>query len=201
MNTITLQRASAAALSLALLMTTSCTAPKIGQTEQVIITKGSQPGMYALETTKLTATVTGIDAASRKLTVVTPEGKKEVVTAGPEARNFDQIRIGDQLIVAVSREALVYMAKDGVSSADGTLGVVARAEKGEKPGVMKAETSQLTAKVIALDPAKHKATVQFTDGTKKSFDVRKEVDFSKVSLGDEVIFRYTEATAILIQKP
>lgn len=198
---ITFKHASVTVLTLAMLMTTSCTTAPVGQTEQLIITKGSQPGLYATETTKVTATVTGMDAASRKVTVVTPEGKKQVITAGPELRNFDQIRIGDQLIVAVTREALIYMAKDGISSADGTLAVVARAEKGAKPGVMKAETSQLTGKVIAMDPKKHKATVQFTDGTKKSFDVRKEVDFSKVTLGDEVIFRYTEATAIIIQKP
>jgi D-arabinose 1-dehydrogenase-like Zn-dependent alcohol dehydrogenase len=201
MNTITLQRASAAALSLALLMTTSCTAPKIGQTEQVLITKGSQPGLYALETTKVTATVTGIDASSRKVTVVTPEGKKQVITAAPEVRNFDQIKIGDQLLVTLTTEAVVYMAKDGPASPDGTTGIVAIAAKGEKPGIVKGETSQLTAKVIALDTQKHKATAQFADGSKKTFNVRKEVDMTKVSLGEEVVFRYTEAQAILIQKP
>lgn len=201
MNTITLQRASAAALSLALLMTTSCTAPQAGQKEQVMVTKGSEPGMYAKETTKLTATVTGIDAKNRKVTVVTPEGKKQVITARPDVRNFDQIQIGDQLIVTLTEEAVVYMAKDGPVLPDGTTGIVARAAKGEKPGLVIGETSQLTAKVIALDTKNQKATVQFADGSKKTFAVRKEVDLSKVALGEEVVFRYTEAQAILIQKP
>jgi len=201
MNTTTLQRTSTAAVAITLLIATSCTTTPVGQTEQVFITKGSQPGLYALETTKHTATVTGIDTAGRKVTVVTPEGKKVVIPAGSDVRNFDQIRMGDQLLIAISREAHVYMAKTGLPSPDGTLNVVSLAEKGEKPGVVAAVTSQLTGKVIELDPKKHKATVQFADGTKKRFDVRKEVDFSKVSLGEEVIFRYTEATAILIQKP
>jgi hypothetical protein len=201
MNTTTLQRTSAAALSLALLLTTSCTTPPAGQTEQVFITKGDKPGLYALETTKLSATVTGIEAATRKVTFVTPEGKKQTITAGPEVRNFDQIKRGDQLKVTLTTEAVVYMAKDGPTRPDGTTGVIAVAAKGAKPGIVTGETSQLTAKVIALDPTNKKATVQFADGSKKTFTVRKEVDLSKVTLGEEVVFRYTEAQAILIEKP
>ena len=53
----------------------------------------------------MTATVTGIDAASRKVTLVTPEGKKTTVKCGPEVINFDQIRVGDQLKVTVTERS------------------------------------------------------------------------------------------------
>lgn len=200
-NLISIELASAAALSLALLMSTSCSSLPKGQTQQLIVTRGSEPGMYSVETTKITATVTAIAAANRKVTIVTPEGQKRVVKAGPEVANFNQIRIGDQVIITVAEELVVFMAKDGLSLPDGKSAVVARASLGDRPGVLVSETSQITAKVVGLDKENRKATIQLPDGTTKTFTVRKDVDLSQRTIGEEIVFRYTESQAIRVEKP
>ncbi len=204
MNTkdlLSFQLATVASASLALLLSTSCSSLPEGQTEQRIVTRGSEPGMYSIETSKVTATVTALDAASRKITVVTPEGKKRVIKAGPEVANFGQIRVGDQLVVTVAEELVVFMAKDGLTLPDGKRAVVARAAEGAKPGIVTAETTQITAKVIGLDRAKRQAMIQLPDGTTKTFTVRKDVDLSQRTIGEEVVFQYTESQAILVEKP
>lgn len=198
---LSLELATVAATSLALLLSTSCSSLPEGQTEQRIVTRGSEPGMYSIETSKVTATVTALDAASRKITVVTPEGKKRVIKAGPEVANFGQIRVGDQLVVTVAEELVVFMAKDGLTLPDGKRAIVAKAAEGAKPGILTAETTQITAKVIGLDRAKRQAMIQLPDGTTKTFTVRKDVDLSQRTIGEEVVFQYTESQAILVEKP
>ncbi len=196
-----LKLATPAALSLALLMTAACSSLPKGQTEQRIVTKGSEPGMYAVETTKITATVTSVDAANRKVTVVTPDGKQRVIKAGPEVANFNQIRIGDQVKVTVASELVVSMAKDVLTLPDGKRAVVALAAEGDKPGVLMAETTQITAKVVGLDRKSRKAMIQLPDGTTKTFTVRQDVDLSQRKIGEEIVIRYTETHAVLVEKP
>jgi Cu/Ag efflux protein CusF len=72
---------------------------------------------------------------------------------------------------------------------------------GAKPGVLMANTVEVTAKVEAIDLEHRKATLRFPDGKSKTFKVRKDVDMTKAKLGDEVVFRTTEALAITVEKP
>jgi hypothetical protein len=85
--------------------------------------------------------------------------------------------------------------------ADGETAAVALAPLGEKPGVLMANTVEVTAKVEALDLEHRKATLRFPDGTSQTFSVRKDVDMTKGKIGDEVVIRTTEAMAISVEKP
>ena len=149
----------------------------------------------------MTATVTGIDAASRKVTLVTPDGKKTTVKCGSEVINFDQIRIGDQLKVTVTEELVAYLAEAGAPPRDGAATTVALAPKGAKPGGVIADTVQVTAKVTAIDLKHHKATLQFPDGSTRKVAVRKDVDLTKRQVGEEVVLRITDMLAISVEKP
>jgi len=188
-------------LSAAVLAFTSCSSTPTGEGAAGVAYQEGVPGGVVVETYKMTATVTGIDAANRKVTLVTPEGKKDTVTCGPEVINFDQIHVGDQLKVAVTEQLAVYMGQAGAPPSDGAAAVVALAPKGAKPGAVMANTVQVTAKVTAIDLKHHKATLQFPDGTTKTFPVRKDVDLTKRQVGEEVVIRTTEAVAISVEKP
>jgi len=188
-------------ISASVLAFTSCSSTPTGEGAAGVAYQEGVPGGVVVETYKMTATVTGIDAANRKVTLVTPEGKKDTVTCGPEVINFDQIHVGDQLKVAVTEQLAVYMGQAGAPPSDGAAAVVALAPKGAKPGAVMANTVQVTAKVTAIDLKHHKATLQFPDGTTKTFPVRKDVDLTKRQVGEEVVIRTTEAVAISVEKP
>jgi hypothetical protein len=159
------------------------------------------PGGVIVKTVELTATVAAIDQAARKVTLVSPEGIKKTVKAGPEVINFDQIRVGDQLKVTAAEEMVVQMAEEGAAPGDAGATVVSLAPKGAKPGGVAAEVLQLTAKVTAIDPKKRTATLRFEDGSSDTFPVRSDVDLSKRKVGETVVFRVTEMVAISIKKP
>jgi Cu/Ag efflux protein CusF len=178
----------------------SCTTIQAETDTQTKIKEGV-PGGEVVQTTRITATVTAIDAAKRKITFVTPNDEKLVLKAGPEVANFDQIRIGDQLKVTLTEKVLVRMAKPGEKTADTGAGLIGLAPIGAKPGLLTAEVQQATGTVTKIDLKKHKVTLQFADGSTETVAVRKDVDLTKHQVGEKVVIEVSEAFAILIEKP
>lgn len=171
-------------------------------TETTTHVKPGVPGGEVVQTSKIKATVTSIDAAKRKITCITPKNEKLVFKAGPEVVNFDQIRIGDQLLVTATEQLVVRMAKPGEKTGpDSGTGTVSLAPVGAKPGLNATGTYQVTATVTAIDAKKRKATLQFEDGTSKKFPIRKDVDLSKHKVGEKVVIQLTETLAVRIEKP
>src|SRR5262249_33773748 len=114
--------------------------------------------------------------------------------------NFDQIQVGDQLKLKVAEQLVVFMASDAPPQTEGAVTMVALAPVGAKPGGLVADTIQIKAKVTAIDLKKHKATLQFPDGSEKTVAVRKDVDLTQRKVGEEVVIRCTEAVAISVEK-
>jgi hypothetical protein len=202
MNKTKLNLAVAACLPVALMTLTSCsTEPKPAvETASVVSYQPGVPGGIKAETHKLTARVTAIDAATRKVTLETADGNKTVVKCGPEIVNFDQIRLNDRLTVVVTEEIVAYLA-NARTPADGGARAVVLAPRGAKPGGVVADTVQVTAKVVAIDLRNHKATLQFPDGSTRTVAVRSDVDLSQRRVGEEVIIRVTEVVAVQVSKP
>ncbi len=197
----TLNITTLALLPAALLTFTSCSSTPTGEGAAGVAYEKGVPGGVMVETYKMTATVTGIDADNRKVTLVTPEGKKTTVKCGPEVINFDQIRLGDQLKVTVTEALAVSMAPEGAPPSDGGAAAVVLAPQGARPGGIVANTVQVTATVKAIDLKHHKATLEFQDGTTKTVAVRKDVDLTQRQVGEKVSIRTTETLAISVEKP
>ena len=164
-------------------------------------TRHGVPGGEVVRTTQVRATVTAIDVAKRKLTLVTPKEEKLLVKAGPEVVNIHQIRIGDQFKVTLTEQLVVRMAKPGEKTHDGKVGVIGLAPLGAKPGLVSAETYQTTATITAIDLKARQVTLRFADGTSNKASVRKDVDLTKRKAGERVVIRTTESLAIMLEKP
>ena len=68
------------------------------------------------------------------------------------------------------------------------------------PAGFAVETEMVTARVTAIDTGKRKVTVQFQDGTTKTYKAQKGVDLSQVHVGDNITMQVTEAAAITVTK-
>jgi translation elongation factor P/translation initiation factor 5A len=194
------QHLLAAAFVSALAFSSCSTEPK-GESAGFAAIRPGEPGGVMVETYKQTATVTGIDKATRKVTLVTKDGAKTTFKAGPEVANFDQLEVGDQVKATVTEQLVVFLRKAGEPTDDGAAAAVALAPLGAKPGVLMANTVEVTAKVKSIDVKHQKATLLFPDGTSHTFKVRKDVDLTKQTVGAEVVIRTTEAVAVLVEKP
>ncbi|NJM54698.1 MAG: copper-binding protein [Verrucomicrobiae bacterium] len=160
--------------------------------------EGTVGGVF-VETLEISAKIAAIDKASRKVTLISEDGIKQVVKVGPEVINFDQIRVGDQLKVELTEELVVQIGgKDDVS---GGAALVALAPKGAKPGGLVAEAVQVIGTITAIDTDGRTAMLKFEDGTTKTFPVRDDVDLAGRKVGDKVVFRVTEVIATSVVKP
>jgi hypothetical protein len=192
---------TAALLPAALLAFSSCSTEPRGEGAGFAAIQPGVPGGIRVDTYKETATVTGIDKATRKVTLVTKDGAKTTVKAGPEVANFDQLEVGDQVKATVTEQLVVFARKAGEPPGDGAAAAVVLAPLGAKPGVLMADTEEVTAKVKAIDVKHQKATLLFPNGTSQTFKVRKDVDLTTHTAGEDVVFRATEALAISVEKP
>jgi len=86
----------------------------------------------------------------------------------------DQIKVGDKLKLAYAEEMLIAVveSKDPVGAENA--GLVGIAPKGAKPGGVMVETTNMTAKVVAVDPEKHHLTIQDADGKEKKMKISKK---------------------------
>jgi len=205
MNTKTISIIALALLPAALFTLTSCSStskpppPPVGSSN-LTYTKGV-PGGVILQTFKTTATVTAIDQATREATLMGHDGKKFVVKAGPQVINFDQVRVGDQVTATVTQRVVASIGKEDAASGNGTAGVVVQAQQGDQPGGVMTGTTQVTGKIVAIDSDKRTATLRFKDGNTETLPIRKDVELSRLKVGEQVVFRVTDMVAIWVEKP
>jgi hypothetical protein len=197
MKNQTFRWASAVLLPAVLLAFTSCSTMEGTEEDTAIETP---EGAIIVDTFTTSAKVTAIDADKRKLTLTFPDGKKTTYKCGPEVVNFPQIQNGDQVNAKVTEEAAIFIGT-GAPPSDVAAGGVALAPVGYKPAGELVDTSQVTAKVTAVDAKKHQVTLQFADGTTKKVKVGKKVNLAAVPVGTDVTVQVSEGLAISVQKP
>jgi hypothetical protein len=148
-----------------------------------------------------TATVDAIDKEKRMVTLKFADGKTQSLKLGPEVRNFDQIAVGDQVKATYAESVAIAVRKSDEKPTAATTQTVQVAPKGAKPGVIVTDTSEITAKVEAIDYTKRTVALKGPEGNVRTFSVDKSVQkFKNVKVGDEVVVRVTEALAIVVEK-
>ena len=160
-----------------------------------------EPGAVAVMAVTATATVQSVDSAKRTVTLKMPNGKVKTLKAGKEVKNFDQIKAGDKVKMTYVEELAVALSKAGAPPSAEETTEVMLAPKGAKPGVIAADTIEMTAKVTAVDSKKRTVTLMGPEGKTKTLKVPKTVNLKQVKKGDDVTVRYTEALAIMVEKP
>ena len=175
------------------------TTSAVGQTGGVAAVK-SEPGKVTVaEAVQVTASVEAIDKAKRLITLKGPEGEVFVVQAGPEVKNFDQIKVGD-VVAARYVEALTLQLKKGggqmrqrVEREDAVA-----AKPGERPGAAAGRQVTVIADVIAVDAKKQSVRLR---GPQRIVDlkVRDPEQFKLIKVGDQVEATFTEAVALAVE--
>ncbi|WP_172966003.1 MULTISPECIES: hypothetical protein [Cupriavidus] len=150
-------------------------------------------------TVTATAVITAIDAANRKLTLKTQQGKTVEMTVGPEARNFEQLKVGDKVTVSY-REALTVSLKKGSGAASMQEKEIAdRAQPGARPGGTVGREVTVVAQVVAVNREAQIVTVKGPRGQIVDLMVSDPDQMKDVKKGDRVQAVYTEAVAVSVE--
>ena len=158
------------------------------------------PGKAVIaETVKISATITAIDKATRDVTLKGPQGNEMTVTAGPDVKNFDKLKVGDTVDLQYVEALTLELKKGGgmpVAKTEKTDAVGAK--KGEAPGGAAGRQVTVVADVVAVDPAKQIVTLK---GPKQTVNLRvpDPAQFKNIAKGDQVQATYTQAMAVAVE--
>jgi hypothetical protein len=189
-----------AIVSVASIGCTTTEQPRDPKTEQTLTTVYGVPGGIITTTSEVSVRITAKDTAKRTLTVLTADKKTQVIGVPKEAINFDQIVVGDLVVLTLSERVAIAVCAAGVPIEQGVAAVVALAEKGQSPSGAVVTAVQIRATVTAIDLEKRTATVVTDSGETRIIPVRNDIDLSKHKVGDQVIMRVIEVIAVHVEK-
>jgi hypothetical protein len=147
-------------------------------------------------------TVTKIDKKTRTIFFKNNEGESKFI-AGPEIKNFDQIKKGDRLNVTYELAVAIELIKtksDGIRSKVETSSEVA-SKPGEKPTRTITNTTTIIADIVDVDRAKKLVSVKGPSGKVTVVTVRNPQLLADVKVGEQVKVIYFDAMAASITPP
>ena len=162
---------------------------------------GTAPGKgVAVQHVKATATVEAVDAAKRTVSLKNARGETRTITAGPEVRNFDQIKVGDSVTIEYVEGLALELKKDGKE----VLGrkevkSLERSDPGKKPGGMATREITAVADVVNVDAKKSTVTVKNKEGETFDLNIRDPEQLKLIKKGDQIQATYTEAVAVSLK--
>ena len=146
--------------------------------------------------------VVKIDAKTRTITFKNKEGESNFV-AGPEIKNFAQIKVGDHLSVtyeiAVALE-LIKTKSDGIRSKQ-EASAVATAQLGQKPAQTITNATEIISDVVAVDRTKRTASIKGPNGKVTVVKVKNPELLKDIAVGDVVRAVFIDRMAASITAP
>jgi len=175
--------------------------PVMALADQAATKPSADKPLTKASTVEARATVTAIDPSTRMVTLKGEKGQTFDVEAGPEVKNFDQIKVGD-VVKATYTESLAFKlvpkGETPAAPAAASQGV-ARIPGGAAVG------QQVTSsfKVASVDPKTNILWVTLQNGDTKEIHVQDpeaQARLKKLSPGDVVSVTYTESVALQLEK-
>ena len=182
-------------ITLLFLLTASVSANVLADHHQA----AEKPYIYASQSAQMNAVVEAINMETREVTLRGPQGNAVSMVVGEEARNLDQVEVGDIVSAEYVRSlSIEVLPGDGTEPGAGGLTAAARAEKGEMPAGVVMDTQVVTATVEAIDMEANTFKLKFPDGAVEQFTARDPKNLALAEVGDLVVITTTEALALRV---
>jgi len=156
-------------------------------------------GRGAAEVVTVKARVDSIDKAARRIGLTGPEGRSMSVVAGPDVRNFDQIMVGDTVVLkhvqALAVDLIKRPGSDGIREMVQREGVMV-SPQGGMPGAMAGRETVIIANVWSVDKKRQVVTLRGARDGLKEFKVKDPARLAAVQVGDQVELKYVDAVAV-----
>ncbi len=187
-------------LSLALCLAWLAAAPALALAGEQPASTDPGPRFEAYDEVTDSLTIVGIDAKERLVSLRNSAGDTIVIKAGPEVRNFAQLRVKDKVVTTYKESFTVDVDTTGVAGMTRET-VTARAPVGATPGGSVHEKTQMKATISSINKEKGTVTLTAMNGEPFTLTPLNRANLDKVKVGDVVVFTHTVSTAISVHKP
>ena len=160
-----------------------------------------KPSFYASQSMMVSAVVEAIDHETRVVTVRKPDGESLTFTASEEARNLDQVAVGDMLIAEyMETVSIEVMENEGFEPELIEASAMARTAKGQMPGVAAMDATVVISTVEEINLEMNTFKLKGPDGEVNEFVARNPENLKRAAVGDLVVITVTEAIAVTVEE-
>jgi len=169
--------------------------------EEVAVDSPEKPAISASAAVVITSKIEAINHETRVITVNDQEGRPVTFTASEEARNLDQVAVGDTVTVEIMKNLTIQvLSAENAEAGAAEIVVAARAEAGEMPAaaVMDSKIEVFTVEEINIEANTFK--LKDANGMVKEFTAREPENLKKSEVGDVVVMTLTQAVAVSVEE-
>ena len=160
-----------------------------------------RPSMSTSRTMTVSAVVEAIDHETREVTLRKADDTTITFIASEEARNLDQVDVGDVLHAEyVESLSIEVFANDNMEPDAAAAQAVARTKKGQMPGFAAMEQTVVTATIEEINLEANTFKLREADGSVNEYAARVPENLKRVEVGDLVVITVTGAIAIVVEE-
>ena len=148
--------------------------------------------------------VVAVDAPNHRVVLEGPEGNQVHVQLTEKAKNLDNLKVGDQVDVEVTRSVAAYLDTDIDKGQPGSVERAgeARAAPGSKPGGEIYRQVQVQLIITKIDLKNNQVTFKTPAGESKTVDVERpevQAKLKDLKVGQSVVVTYTDILKVTSQ--
>ena len=160
-----------------------------------------KPYLSTSETIRVTAKVAAVNHETREVTLQMQDGESLSFVASEDARNLDQVDVGDTIMAEyVQSMTIEVRAPDGSKPTTTRLGGMTETAEGEKPGLTAMDGFTMTATVEEINIEANTFKLKDPDGVVREYPARNPANLKSAAVGDLVIITFTEAVAMVVEE-
>jgi hypothetical protein len=145
--------------------------------------------------------VKAINYTNHTVVLSRPGEEPMLLRIGPDAPNFNKVKVGDSLMTTTSESFIAYLVKPGVSPDSITNYLANTTPPDSQPGGVLIRNVDYHAKILVLDYASRLVVLQYGKDQARQVQVGPEVNLQDLHVNDDVFIRSTEAMAIAVTPP
>ena len=164
-----------------------------------VVVQKEKGAVRAAKTVVVQGAILAIDQQSRRVTIKGGGGNEVSLLAGPEVKNFAQLKVGDIVTMNVVQSLALELKKGGTELRQRTESSdTVQAKPGEKPMGGEASSVRIIADVTAVNRKTGMVTLR---GPERTLDlqVKDQAMLKDIAVGDQVEANYVEATVISVK--
>jgi Cu/Ag efflux protein CusF len=144
-------------------------------------------------------TITNVDPARREFTVRRSKGDEVVVPVSEKVKNFNQIKVGDQIVLRQSESIVLSLKKTEKGMRKRSVAeTTTLAKPGEKPSISATRETHVVADVTAVDKKKGTITLKGVNRS-RTFQLSDPALLADIKKGDQVEAVLMEGEALSIE--
>ena len=156
-----------------------------------------KPYFEVTQSEMVTATVQSIDLKTREVTLKMADDEIVSFIASEEARNLGMVMPGDLVMAEyIERMSVQVVENDGQEPAIAGMTTIARAKKGEMPGMMAVDTEVITATVEEINIEMNTFKLKGPDGTVEEYTAMNPDNLKRAVVGALVVMTKKHAVAV-----